>query len=248
MGTFVTARMDTVGQRISKLCFLQTLADIQSAHQLYKKLEHELELNWRMTTDAEYQPRPRCCSLLHNAVGIRRRHFCMGTVILCLSIGILIAESQQPSYSYTGYWMGCANLVAALTAFVCAAKPHQIAFVIAALFDAICTILNVAGVCCKWKALDEVDYASSSAVTATNMEAGNSTRNGNTAATANPEEDRGQERRRRRTQSPPADFRLPDEVPRLPDYEELNKLEGLPPRYDSLRIPPPAFSASVTVE
>lgn len=239
-----------------------------------------------MPTDTEYQPRFHRCSALCNMVDVRRRHFCMGAVILCLSIGILIAESQQPSYSYTGYWMGCTDLVAALTAFVCAAKPNQIAFIIAALFDAICTILNAAGsihllavnfnilytagwlgivqmvilmyhcfncirdadICCKWKALDEVDDASSSTASATNVEAGGRGRNGGTAATTGPGEDREQDRRRRRTQTPPADFRLPDEVPRLPDYEELNKSEGLPPRYDSRRIPPPAFSSTGSVE
>ncbi|VDK38472.1 unnamed protein product [Taenia asiatica] len=235
-----------------------------------------------MTADTENQSHNLCCLALCGAVDARRRHFCMGTVILCLSVAIIIAESQQPSYSYAGYWMGCAGFIAALTAFVCAAKPHHIAFVIAAFFDAICTILNASGsvyllvenlstlytagwmgivqavivmyhcfscvrdadVCCRWKALDEVDYASSSAATATNMETGGGGRNGDTAA----REDRGQDRRRRRTQSPPVDFRLPDEVPRLPDYEELNKSEGLPPRYDSPRIPPPAFSTTGSVE
>ncbi|KAL5970223.1 hypothetical protein TSMEX_001965 [Taenia solium] len=234
-----------------------------------------------MTAGTENQSQYRCCSTLCGAVDARRRHFCLGAVILCLSVAIIIAGSQQPSYSYAGYWMGCAGFIAALTAFVCAAKPHHISFVIAAFFDAICTILNAAGsvyllvenlstpntagwmgivqavivmyhcytcvrdadACCKWKALDEVDYASSSAATATNMEAGGGGRNGDTAATNNAREDRGQDRRRRRTQSPPVDFRLPDEVPRLPDYEDLNKSEGLPPRYESPRIPPPAFSS-----
>ncbi|VDM34118.1 unnamed protein product [Hydatigera taeniaeformis] len=171
-------------------------------------------------------------------------------------------------------------------ALVCAAKPHRVVLIIAAIVDVICIILTGAGsihllvvnmrtlytagwlgivqmvvliyhcsscardadICCKWKALDEVDYSSSTPATVGTAEANCSARSGDAAAPTDPEVGRRQNRRRRRTQSPPPDFRLPDEVPRLPGYDELNKSEGLPPGYDSPRNPPPAFSSTGSLE
>ncbi|KAM7536205.1 hypothetical protein Aperf_G00000098489 [Anoplocephala perfoliata] len=46
-----------------------------------------------------------------------------------------------------------------------------------------------------------------------------------------------EERRQQWIRTPPADFLFPSEMPKLPDYEEL---EELPPNYDTLDIPPPA--------
>ncbi|EUB63367.1 hypothetical protein ECG_02901 [Echinococcus granulosus] len=241
-----------------------------------------------MASDMEHQsqPQPRCCSTLYTIIDVRQRHFCAGGVILCLAIGIIIAESQQPSHFYAGYWMGSMDIFAALVAFVCAAKPHRITFATAAFFNAICAVLNGAGsihllagnlnylytagwlgivqmvfliyhclsciydanVCCRWKALDEIESASTSAATATTTEADGSGQIAGTAATTNRDGGQRQDRRRRRTQSPPIDFRLPDEVPKLPRYDELSKSEGLPPGYDSFRINSSAFSSSRSVQ
>ncbi len=43
-------------------------------------------------------------------------------------------------------------------------------------------------------------------------------------------------------QRPPSDFVMPEDAPKLPDYNTL-EAEGLPPDYDNLSIAPPAFSS-----
>ncbi|KAM7535316.1 hypothetical protein Aperf_G00000098091 [Anoplocephala perfoliata] len=55
-------------------------------------------------------------------------------------------------------------------------------------------------------------------------------------------------RRRRRTPSPPMDFRLPDEMPKLPDYEKACESEGLPPDYDTLSIAPPEYAPPIVIK
>ncbi|KAM7536004.1 hypothetical protein Aperf_G00000098084 [Anoplocephala perfoliata] len=57
-----------------------------------------------------------------------------------------------------------------------------------------------------------------------------------------PSRNREEEGRRQRTPSPPMDFRLPDEMPKLPDYDEACKSEGLPPDYDAIDTEPPEYA------
>ncbi|KAM7535499.1 hypothetical protein Aperf_G00000098064 [Anoplocephala perfoliata] len=55
-------------------------------------------------------------------------------------------------------------------------------------------------------------------------------------------------RRRRRTPSPPMDFRLPDEMPKLPDYDKACESEGIPPDYDTLSIAPPEYEPPFVIK
>lgn len=228
---------------------------------------------------AEPQTYSRCCSVFYNLIDRQRRHFCIGAVICCLACGTIIAEFQQTSPIFAGYWMGSVDFLAVLTAFLCAIKPHRNTFLIATVIDVICTMVNVTGTvqllalrssifynagwlgvvtvvfliyhgsscvydastCCRWNVLNEVETASSSSSIATSDSVAGANANesaeGETRRvdSSNRGNGRGEERRqRRRTQSPPADFRLPDEIPKLPSYDELGTKDGLPPAYDDL--------------
>ncbi|KAM7532746.1 hypothetical protein Aperf_G00000129841 [Anoplocephala perfoliata] len=55
-------------------------------------------------------------------------------------------------------------------------------------------------------------------------------------------------RRRQRTPSPPMDFRLPDEMPKLPDYDKACESEGIPPDYDTLSIAPPEYEPPFVIK
>ncbi|VDL22371.1 unnamed protein product [Hymenolepis diminuta] len=215
----------------------------------------------------------QCLSIFFDLIGVRQRHLCLGVLTCCLSGGIIIAEFQQPSPFYTGYWMGSGILVTALFMLLCALKPSKLLLIASAMLDAAAIAITFAGsfrllaltaetvytagwiglatcvflayhcasciydngACCKWKNANEVNTTSTTANTDELQ-----------AEEATGQEGREGRRRRRRTQSPPIDFRLPDEMPKLPEYEELSKSEGLPPAYNSLNIAPPEYTPPLT--
>ncbi|KAM7535655.1 hypothetical protein Aperf_G00000098071 [Anoplocephala perfoliata] len=57
-----------------------------------------------------------------------------------------------------------------------------------------------------------------------------------------PSRNREERGNRQRTPSPPMDFRLPDEMPKLPDYDEACESEGLPPDYNTIDTEPPEYA------
>nr|CDS28898.1 expressed conserved protein [Hymenolepis microstoma] len=223
-----------------------------------------------MANENQHHARSKCLFILFDLIKVRLRHLLFGALICCLSGGIIIAEYYMPSHFNAGYWMGAMNLVAALFMFLCTIKPKKVMSIISTMVDAVAIAITFAGsfqvialktgttrtvgwiglvvcvfliyhcasciydigACCNLKGPDEENAAT----TLTTNDDGRQAE----------EADRGGRGRKRRTLSPPIDFRFPDEMPKLPRYDELGKSEGLPPDYSTLNIAPPEYTPTAT--
>ncbi|VDO06685.1 unnamed protein product [Rodentolepis nana] len=230
-----------------------------------------------MTNENRHHKPSKCLFILFELLQVQQRHLCLGAAICCLSGSIIVTEYKMPSHFNAGYWMGTIDLVAALFMFVCAIKPKKVVSVTSTMVDAVAIAITFAGsfqllvlktgtasttgwiglvtcvfliyhcvsciydigACCNLKDPDDANAAT----TPTTNDNGRQVEEGG----------RGGRGRKRRTLSPPIDFRFPDEMPKLPGYEELGKSEGLPPDYNTLNVAPPEYTptteeVTVTVE
>ncbi|KAM7532558.1 hypothetical protein Aperf_G00000131864 [Anoplocephala perfoliata] len=161
------------------------------------------------------------------------------------------AELQERSPFLMVFWIGFANLVVAFGVFLCVVNPRKGVFIAPAFLDAACITVTIGGLInllkltvgtayiVTWIGLVEAIlllYHCLSCIYDTGIHlkwkilgatVGNDGRGvERVSGTTGNQEAIG---RRRQTRAPPTDFRLPDEMPRLPGYEEACKSGYLPP-------------------
>ncbi|KAM7532745.1 hypothetical protein Aperf_G00000129848 [Anoplocephala perfoliata] len=219
-----------------------------------------------MESDTENQDNFTFPNRLFGKIGSQQRHCCLGILTGFLAVITIFMELQQHTRLLTGWWMGLADLAAAFGIMLCAVRPQKSAFVSSALLDTACIAVTSAGsitlltldagfkyvvawigfvtaifliyhcLSCiydaaKWNIMGETE-------TPTQTNASSEERHEEV-----PDNTRNEEERMHRPQAldPPPDFRLPDEMPKLPTHEAISP-KGLPPDYASLSTEPPEHS------
>lgn len=189
-----------------------------------------------------------------------RRQWTLVIMMVGLSCALCIAESKHPTCIFVGYWSASLNLVTVLLAIFGIIKPNPTVYLISAVTDFLvalaCTAgamhglidharftLAVSGLTLLMAAV-LVYHGTSNLFSAQTLCCQsdvtpimrNVAEDGAEIATTAP-----------RMGLPPSDFMPPEDIPKLPDYEDISQ-KNLPPAYTIYSSPPPLFHSQTIAD
>ncbi|KAM7535613.1 hypothetical protein Aperf_G00000098058 [Anoplocephala perfoliata] len=172
----------------------------------------------------------------------QRRQIAFAAIFVFFSLALIIAEAKRPGSSFVGYWAGAVGFLPSIFAIVYFIKAEDYVLIASCVSDIIASAVCIGGAILSLLSFSANAYAVGwfSVILATFLlyhafaifgKLNICCRMALSDITDDESEERGHSRRNRDSPlAPPVGFLMPDEIPKLPNYDQLS-VRGDPPPY-----------------